>query len=516
MNTIVDEKIKFPLKNKLIILMMIAIVPLLCITIYFIIALINYSNAYDKIVSNMTIANSYNLDFKNEMDESIYKLAVGYVTFENIEEDETLKDPYLLIDELRKAFSQLMNITTDRESRMWLQSLLRNIDTLEDRINDIRVNIEAGGQYDENMEMLDNNIYILTELIQDDIQYYIYYQTRSMETLKVQLNSEIESFIFLCIFLVGAITAIVLLATMVVLNNITNPLRKLCEVTKRISEGDFTAQTQIETNDEIRILAQSVDDMAGKLEVMVDKIKEDESKMRYAELRLLQEQINPHFLYNTLDTIVWLVEGNETDKAVDVVVSLSEFFRLVLSKGKEFISIQDEEMHIRSYLEIQRARYHDILDYEILIDRQLYQYKILKMTLQPLVENSLYHGIKYKRAKGKIVVTAELKDNKICIYVCDNGVGMEVETLEKLRKEIQSPCKETESGFGLANVNERIRMNFGVEYGIFIDSVKGEGTRVTVIIPAQKLHMQQEITEEAERVDDIVEMAAEGGIGNEA
>jgi len=200
MNTIVDEKIKFPLKNKLIILMMIAIVPLLCITIYFIIALINYSNAYDKIVSNMTIANSYNLDFKNEMDESIYKLAVGYVTFENIEEDETLKDPYLLIDELRKAFSQLMNITTDRESRMWLQSLLRNIDTLEDRINDIRVNIEAGGQYDENMEMLDNNIYILTELIQDDIQYYIYYQTRSMETLKVQLNSEIESFIFLCIF----------------------------------------------------------------------------------------------------------------------------------------------------------------------------------------------------------------------------------------------------------------------------------------------------------------------------
>ena len=132
------------------------------------------------------------------------------------------------------------------------------------------------------------------------------------------------------------------------------------------------------------------------------------------------------------------------------------------------------------------------MDYEIAIDKELYHYKILKMTLQPLVENSLYHGIKYKRAKGKITVTGELKNDKIYIYVRDNGVGMEPEELEKLRREIQRPCKETEKGFGLANVNERIRMNFSKEYGMQIDSVKGEGTLVTVVIPAEQLHVKIE------------------------
>ena len=198
----------------------------------------------------------------------------------------------------------------------------------------------------------------------------------------------------------------------------------------------------------------------------------------------MQEQINPHFLYNTLDTIVWLIEGNNSERAVNMVVSLSEFFRLVLSKGKEYITIQEEELHIKSYLEIQQVRYQDILDYEIHIDPALYQYKILKLTLQPLVENSLYHGIKYKRARGLISVNGSLKGEKVFLEVRDNGVGMEEEELMRLRREIQRPCQETEQGFGLANVNERIRMNFGAEYGMTIDSEKGKGTCVKIVIPA--------------------------------
>lgn len=172
-----------------------------------------------------------------------------------------------------------------------------------------------------------------------------------------------------------------------------------------------------------------------------------------------------------------------------MVVSLSDFFRLVLSHGKEFITIKDEELHIRSYLEIQQVRYHDILDYEISIEPELYPYRILKLTLQPLVENALYHGIKYKRAMGKITITGFLvqegQERKICLCVKDNGVGMEEEELKRLQKEITRPCQETESGFGLANVNERLRMNFGMAYGLTIFSRKGEGTEVQVMIPAQ-------------------------------
>jgi two-component system sensor histidine kinase YesM len=224
--------------------------------------------------------------------------------------------------------------------------------------------------------------------------------------------------------------------------------------------------------------------MTAHLEDMVEKGKEEERKMRYAELRLLQEQINPHFLYNTLDTIVWLIEGNSADEAVDMVVSLSRFFRVGLSHGAENISIRDEEQHTRSYLEIQQARYHDILDYEIAIDPALYPYQIQKLTLQPLVENALYHGIKYKRAKGKITVTGKLEGRRIFLTVEDDGVGMEPEKLVMLRRDIDRSCKDTEGGFGLANVNERIRIYFGEYYGMQIDSVRGVGTRVTVVIPA--------------------------------
>ncbi len=477
--------VKYPLKMKIILLVLAAIIPLLGIAIYLITALDNYRSAYDTIVSNMTVANNYNLDFKEELDEGIYKLAVGYTSFDSIRDEGSLEDPYMLIEELRTDFTDLMAITTDRESRVWLESLLRNIDTLEDRIDDVRANVERGGRYDENMEMLDNNIYILTELIQDDIQYYIYYQTKSIENLTRQLNEQASRFIRLCIGLVAAVVTVAITASLIILKSITNPLERLCRVTERIANGEFTARARIDTRDEIRVLSDSVDDMAEKLRIMISQIKEDERKMRYAELRLLQEQINPHFLYNTLDTVIWLIEGNELEKAVSIVVSLSEFFRLVLSRGQDFITIREEEMHIRSYLEIQQVRYSDILKFDISIDPRLYGFRILKLTLQPLVENSLYHGIKYKRAEGRIEVTGRQEDGLIRFLVRDNGVGMEEEELVKLREEIQKPCKETETGFGLANVNERIRMNFGPQYGMEIDSVKNKGTCVSITIPME-------------------------------
>ena len=480
-------KITYSLRNKLILLVAVAVVPLLALTVYIIFALQNYSNAYDSIVSNMTVANSYNLNFKEELDESIYKLVVGSVTFETIEEDDSLISPYVLIDELREDFKELAEITTDKESRKWLLSLLRNLSTLRDRVDDIRDNLEEGNRYDENIEMLDNNIYILTELIQDDIQYYIYYQTQSIEQLKNSLNDQVATFLAVFGITGFVIVMVAMIATGYVVRSITKPVQELSGAAKKIADGDFSTRVGVATKDEIGTLALNVNEMSGRLEEMVQKIKDDERKMRHTELRLLQEQINPHFLYNTLDTIVWLVEGNSPDKAVNMVVSLSDFFRIVLSKGKDIITIREEEQHVRSYLEIQQVRYRDILEYDISIPEELYGYKILKLTLQPIVENSLYHGIKVKRGKGSILVTGELKDDKIYFDIRDTGVGMSQEDLASIRNKLTRPCKETDSGFGLANVNERIRMNYGPEYGVTIDSKQGEGTRVQIVIPAQSI-----------------------------
>ncbi len=463
-----SEKVKYSIKYKLILLSLAAGVPFLVMSLYLVYALHSYSSAYDAIVENLTVANNYNLNFKEEMDESLYKLVVGAVTFDTVGSDGSLADPYVLLDELREEFNNLMSITMDGDSRVRLQILLRNIDTLEDRVDDIRMNLETDVGYDTNIVMLENNIYILTELIQDNIQYYIYYQTKSMEHLTSQLNVRVHSFTLFCGGMLAALILMVAVLIVMIVTDITSPIKVLSKVTQQVAKGDFSARARVESQDEVAVLAESVNSMTESLEGLVSKIKEDERKMRKADLR------------------------NDSDKAVNMVMSLSEFFRLVLSKGKEYITIQEEELHIKSYLEIQQVRYRDILEYEIEIDSELYRYQILKLTLQPLVENSLYHGIKYKRAKGRILVTGRLCGDEVHFTVEDNGVGMEEEELRKLQEEIKKPCKDTEKGFGLANVNERIRMNFGAEYGMRIDSIKGKGTRVEIVIPAVPYTVERE------------------------
>ena len=472
------------MKKKILTLAAVVTLPFILLVMYLLASMASYSNTYSEIVSNMTVANNYNLNFKEEMDESLYKLVVGYVTLDNIESDKSLKNPYVLIEELRSEFTRLTAITTESESKLWLESLLRNINALEKRVDDILDSIDAGGRYSENIEMLDNNIYILTELIQDDIQYYIYYQTRYMEKVTDTLQKQIGRFMVVCSILIAVLIAVVAVSAVMIVSGILQPIRQLNSVTEKIAQGDFNARAQVNSDDEVAELAVSFNKMAGNMQSLIDKVKEDERKMRKADLRLLQEQIQPHFLYNTLDTIVWLIESNEPDEAVTMVVTLSDFFREILSKGKEFISIKEEEKHISSYLQIQEMRYRDILEYDIQLDQVIYKYQILKLTLQPVVENALYHGIKYKRAKGCIHIHGEKEGDIIRLTVRDDGVGMDEEELAQLRQQIEKPCQETEKGFGLANVNERIHMYFGYEYGMKIESEKGKGTTVEIVIPA--------------------------------
>ncbi|MGN0205369.1 MAG: sensor histidine kinase [Coprococcus sp.] len=493
--------IRLSINQKILLLGAGVMLPFLVMIIILLVSMVKYSQVYDQTVSNMTIANNYNLYFKDEMDESLYKLVVGYVDFENISEDGTLKNPYDLIDELRNEFTKLRNITTESESKAWLETLLRNIETLEKRVDDILENIETGGLYDENIKELDNNIYILTELIQENIQSYIYYQTKSMEKVSDELNEQIQSFIIIIGLMVLILFILTVALAFFITSSLLKPINILHDAMQKVSDGNLSARADVNSRDEIEVLANGFNDMTENMQRLIGKIKEDEQKMRKADLRLLQEQINPHFLYNTLDTIVWLIEGNKNDEAVNMVVTLSDFFRLVLSRGREFISLSEEKQHISSYLEIQGARYRDILEYDIQIDPLLYDYRILKLTLQPLVENALYHGIKYKRARGYIHVSGEKKGKDLVLTVSDDGVGMDEKELIQLRREIERPCSETEKGFGLANVNERIHMYFGREFGMTIESVRGEGTTVTLTIPAIKT--EEELTAMEKRGENL-------------
>ena len=486
MNNINSKKqIKYPLRFKLFMVAAVIIVPMIILAVYQMAALHNYSTAYDAIVRRITSANNYNLNFKEEMDESMYKIVVESVTFDEIDENSDLINPYTLIEDAEENFTKLQEITSNRDSLDWIKRILLNLDTLKDRINEIRENLKETGNYEKNIEMLESDIYILTELFQEEIQYYIYYETQNLEAIRQSLDEQVAKVILTMIVALTSIIIASVLVNILVTDSITKPIRMLCSKTAMVAKGDFTTRTTCDNHDELAILSDRFNDMTIKLEQQVKSIKLEQENLRYMESKLLQTQINPHFLYNTLDTIIWLIEVEKSKEAIDIVVALSEFFRIVVSKGKDFITIREEEIHIKSYLQIQQSRYKDILTYEINIPEELYAYQILKLTLQPIIENSLYHGIKKQRAKGKITVTGDIKDDVIYFHVIDNGVGMDEEELNALRKEIELPGSKQSTGFGLANVNKRIKIIYGNDYGLSIQSKKGEGTDIMIKFPAR-------------------------------
>lgn len=479
------KQIKYPLRLKLFMVAAIIIIPMIILAVYQIAALQNYSTAYDAIVRRITSANNYNLNFKDEMDESMYKIVVEAVTFEEIDENNDLFNPYTLIEDAKENFTNLKEITSSRDSLDWIKRILLNLDTLKDRINEIRDNLKQTGNYEENIEMLESDIYILTELFQEEIQYYIYYETQNLEVIRQSLDEQVANVILTMTIVLPAIIIASVLVNILVTDSITKPIRMLCDKTAMVAKGDFSTRTSCDNHDELAILSDRFNDMTIQLEQQVKSIRLEQENLRYMESKLLQTQINPHFLYNTLDTIIWLIEAEKNEEAIDIVVALSEFFRIVVSKGKDFITIREEEIHIKSYLQIQQSRYKDILAYEINIPEELYGYQILKLSLQPLIENSLYHGIKKQRAKGKITVTGEIIDEVIYFHVIDNGVGMNDDELEALRKEVDMPGSKQSTGFGLANVNKRIKLNYGNDFGLNIQSEKGEGTDILIRFPAR-------------------------------
>ena len=227
--------------------------------------------------------------------------------------------------------------------------------------------------------------------------------------------------------------------------------------------------------------------MIGKLSDLIETVKIEQANLREAELKLLQAQINPHFLYNTLDTIIWLAEADKGADVVNMVGALSNYFRTSLSKGNDRISLKEEELHVQSYLQIQQSRYKDILEYEIDIPVELGDCLVPKITLQPLVENALYHGIKNKRGKGKITITGYQDGKNIRLFVKDNGLGMSEERLKQVLKALnKQDDKGLEKNFyGLYNVNERIRLYYGKEYGLRMKSIYQAGTEVEVILPVE-------------------------------
>ena len=266
--------------------------------------------------------------------------------------------------------------------------------------------------------------------------------------------------------------------------SITRPIDELYARVLEIGRGDLSVRPPVEAEDsKLRALGEGVEEMAARLNEQMALNRQEQDRLRRMELALVQAQINPHFLYNTLDAIVWLVETGKNEQAVEMVSSLSTYFRSFLSNGKDIVTLREEAQHVRSYLEIQQVRYSDILRYEIDMDPALDECRIPKLTLQPLAENALYHGIKAKRGGGVITVSSRPVGDRAEVSVRDTGIGMTQEKLEELRSTLETDGGQ---GFGLQASYKRLKLMYGPALDFEIESTEGNGTVITIRFPSRR------------------------------
>ena len=286
-------------------------------------------------------------------------------------------------------------------------------------------------------------------------------------------------------YLMILLVALALLATMIlnqlVSARIAKPLKKLNDSVKEWEAGNLEPDIYVGGSLEVAHLGKTLQSTVAQIRQLMKDIVTEQEEKRKSELDALQSQINPHFLYNTLDSIVWMITGERYREAVFMITQLGSLFRVSLSRGKTIISIEDEIRHAQNY--IQKIRYKNAYQVEFQVEPEVQQCCTVKLVLQPLLENAIYYGMEYMDGEGEILVKGYEKDGDIYLEVQDNGLGMPEEEAAKLLTE-SSRERKRGSGVGLINVDSRIRLRFGKEYGLLIESHPDEGMKVTIHIPA--------------------------------
>ena len=431
---------------------------------------------YEDMINSTMVASEFSLDFKKDFDYETYLLVVENKTIEESDLDN-------LLTEANRIITGLESLTNSQDNMNRLGSAQKYIANLESYIERIKENLAKGNMYEENLEIWENDVQIVTALLRETVFQYVFYEIRDIQQARDEYMDFYVTMLRFSLVAFGFISVLIIFLSYYIPLSITRPIRKLSEVTDQVAKGDLSVRSDVRTGAEVTMLNDSLNTMIDKINKLLEQVKKEQVSLRKAEFELLQSQINPHFLYNTLDTIVWLAESGEQKKVVSMVGSLSDFFRASLNQGKDIVSIREELMHVRSYLEIQQVRYQDIMQYEINIPEELNPYMIPKITIQPLVENALYHGIKNKRGLGKIIITGVKEKDYFRLIIEDNGIGINKDRLMQIRNEINNNELDGKGIYGLYNVNERIRLNFGEEYGVSIESNYGEGTTVSVKLP---------------------------------
>lgn len=442
-------------------------IPMACLMIILLFIFWQYTGQYNKLSENLAVSSEFNLRFKDDLDLEMYYIAIGS------KESSNLEDVLEQVEDAQEIMQKLRRNTYNNNGVKSLNSLDSYLENLRQRMLQL-VEIK---EYDKRMEFMDSNIRIITGLIMQEMQNYIYNESMYLVQVEKSLTHRVKLLISGMAVLLIATLGILMRRSFRLTDGIIQPVNIMLDKVKKVGRGKFDMIPIEAEIEEIEELDEGINKMARKISILLENVRQEKEMQHLTELQLIQAQVNPHFLYNTLDTIVWLIEGGMTDDAVEMISSLSIFFRTSLSKGNDIIPLSEEERHTLSYLEIQQYRYRDILEFEINIPKELSGIPVPKLSIQPLAENALYHGIKNRRGKGKILIEGREEEDALVLTVSDNGQGMTPERLHEVQEAIRTGER---AGFGLAAVAERIALYYGPGYGMKIFSEEGKGTTVEI------------------------------------
>jgi len=437
----------------------------------------------DQIITNVSKTNRLNQTVKMDVSNEIWDIIAGNKKFEEGRQ-------YEIIDSINASLEDIMRTTEGRENRQMLEVAGRAVETLKRNVDRLGIQMANQSKVSENEEIL-VEIRGVSALISDILQDFIV-KVIDSATITNEYNKQVMVMLTVIqIFVVFLVIIFAIFTQRSVTNSINKPIKRLENLSKKIAEGDFNVRVQLPQVSELDGLTENLNIMAVKIQALIEENVREQQNLQKSEMKALQAQITPHFLYNTFDTIVWLAEENKNDQVIAITRAFSNFFRISLNKGKDFLTVRDEFEHVRSYLTIQKIRYRDILDYKIEFQPEMANYQILKLVLQPLVENALYHGIKNKRGRGFLSVKGWLENKRLCFCVEDNGIGMTEEHLNSILTQIHGSADPADLNdvYGLYNVNKRLQLYYDKDTKLEISSRYKEGTKVCFSVPEVRVNV---------------------------
>lgn len=465
------------LKKKMNRLLFSTMIPMACLLVILLLIFWQYAGQYNKLSENLAVSSKFNLSFKDELDLEMYYLAIGS------KEASELDDVLGQVEDAQNIMEKLRQNTYHASGVKCLNSLDAYLDNLKKRM----VQLMEIKEYDRRMEFMDSNIRIITGLIMQEMQNYIYNESMYLVQVETSLTHRVKILISGMAVLLLATLGILMRRSFRLTGGIIRPVTEMLDKVKKVGRGNFDVLPVSAEIVEIEELDQGINKMAHRISGLLENVRQEKEMQHLTELQLIQAQVNPHFLYNTLDSLYWQAMEQDNEEIAESILALSQLFRLVLSQGKREVTVGQETELVSRYLQIQQMRFSRRLQYEVTVEDAVKQEKIPKLILQPFVENAIVHGFENVSTCCKVTVTAAQRKNRMHFEITDTGIGMSQSQIDEIWEEEPDAYRKQRIGrYAIKNIRERLERRYKEDFILEIKSEVGKGTTVILELPCEE------------------------------